>query len=46
MAQLFINEIIREVQTFNKSDFVFLVMVLGLFNLIFDFVRFKAWKKF
>lgn len=46
MAQLFIDEVIREIQCFNKSDWVFMIMVLGMFNLIFDFIRFKACKKF
>ena len=46
LFNLFIIEVKREVTLFATSDWIFFIMMLGLFHLLFDFIRFKAWRKF
>lgn len=46
LFNLFIIEIKREILLFANSDWVFYIMMLCLFHLLFDFIRFKAWRKF
>lgn len=43
--QMIINEIQREMNLFATCDYTYYLMILGTFICMFNFLRFKAWKK-
>lgn len=43
--QMIIDEVIREMNLFATSDYTYYLMILGTFIVLFNFLRFKAWKK-
>lgn len=44
--QMIINEIEREISLFATCDYTYYIMILGTFIVMFNFLRFKAWKRF
>lgn len=49
MIELFrtiIREIEREISLFATCDYTYYLMILGTFIWMFNFLRFRAWKRF
>lgn len=42
---LFLDEVLRQFEVFSTSDYILFVIGLSLFSLVFNWLRFEAWRK-
>lgn len=44
--RMIIEEIEREIALYATCDYTYYLMILGTFIVMFNFLRFRAWRKF